>query len=384
MSGQANTESVGRWRPSTREGRRGLLSVFGIPIGESRWVIVARAVGAGVLAFGIGLLGEAAIIRAVHGRRSELEWLSDVIVSIGVAAISYLWLHLRVADARIITLERARVAVDEQLRLAAEIQRNLLPFVPPQTPGFRWAARMVPAGRIGGDFYDLVRHGDSVLVIVADVSGKGIPAALILSSLKTLFRTVAKETDDPAAIARRISGALQDEHGGLPYATAIVGRFDSSPARLTYVNAGHPSGLLLKDGRVASSLASTGPPLGLLSGTVYSNSTLALRPGDVGVLVTDGVTEAFEGGPTRLEDVLASSAAGADADPSPDALCDRLLRAAAQGGGPVGVTGWQDDRTAFVFAVTTLPSTSRAAPDPGPGGSFVEEGNRRVRGLSGG
>ena len=136
-----------------------------------------------------------------------------------------------------------------------------------------------PRGRIGGDFYDFFQPtAGTVLAILGDVSGKGIPAALILSSLKTLFRTIARETVDPAAIAERISAALHEEHAGLPYATAIVARFETAPGRLAYVNAGHPAGYLLRDGTVTAALESGGRPLGLLPGATLCDGRPRAEP----------------------------------------------------------------------------------------------------------
>jgi phosphoserine phosphatase RsbU/P len=312
--------------------------------------VLATAAGAAVFAFGTA--AESLIIRAVHGNRGELEWLSDAVVSMAVAGIAYLWLHLRGSRIRVLALEQEQIAVNEQLRLAAEIQRGLLPDVPEATPGFRWAARMIPASHIGGDIYDFFQPTDgTVLAIVADVSGKGIPAALILSSLKTLFRTMAHGTVDPAAIAERMSAALYEEYAGLPYATAIVARFERAPGRLAYVNAGHPAGYLLRKGTVTAALESGGQPLGLLPAATYATANVELRPGDIGVLVTDGMTEALETGPMTLGQVLGASAGRYAAGRSPSEVCDDLLRAAAAGPGPAGVRDWQDDRTVFVFAV---------------------------------
>jgi serine phosphatase RsbU (regulator of sigma subunit) len=187
------------------------------------------------------------------------------------------------------------------------------------------------------------------------VSGKGIPAALILSSLKALFRTMAHDTADPAAIAERMSAALYEEYAGLPYATAIVARFERAPGRLAYVNAGHPAGYLLRKGTVTPALESGGQPLGLLPAATYATANVELHPGDIGVLVTDGMTEALEAGPTTLAQVLEASAERLAAGRSPGQVCDDLLRAAAAGPGPAGVPDWQDDRTVFVFAVEPVP-----------------------------
>jgi len=323
---------------------------------QAVWKPAVLATAAGAAVFVFGTAAESVIIRAVHGNRSELEWLSDAVVSMAVAGITYLWLHLRGSRTRVLALEQEQLAINEQLRLAAEIQRGLLPDVPEATPGFRWAARMIPASRIGGDIYDFFQPADgTVLAMVADVSGKGIPAALILSSLKTLFRSMAHETVDPAAIAERISAALYEEYAGLPYATAIVAHFEKTPGRLAYVNAGHPAGYLLRNGTVTPALESGGQPLGLLPAATYATALVELRPGDIGVLVTDGMTEALEAGPTTLGQVLGASAERLAAGRSPGEICDDLLRAAAAGPGPVGVPDWQDDRTVFVFAVEWAP-----------------------------
>src|SRR5262245_18763895 len=114
--------------------------------------LIAAAVG--LVAFLAGTAVETGIIAALQGNRSELEWLSDVVVSIGVVAIIYLWLHLKASRKELLALEREQIAVDEQLRLAAKIQSDLLPPVPRNPPGYAWGARMASAGRIGGDLYD--------------------------------------------------------------------------------------------------------------------------------------------------------------------------------------------------------------------------------------
>jgi len=312
----------------------------------------AGAAMAGLLALAVGILAESLIIHAVGGNRQRLEWLSDAVISTFVAGVTYLWLRLKALRTRVAALEREQIVLDEQLRLAAEIQRNLLPVVPQTTNGFRWAARMIPAGRIGGDFYDFIRVADGTIVaFVCDVSGKGIPAALILSSLKTLFRAVVRETPDPALIAERLAEALYGEHMGLPYATAIVARFDEAARSLTYVNAGHPAGYLLRNGAISVELESGGQPLGLLPGATYAAARISLMPGDVGVFVTDGITEALDGGRTASGPGLVHSLQDLGAGAAPDELCDRLLSLTMGSGDPSGSMDWQDDRTVFAFAV---------------------------------
>ena len=333
----------------------------------SVWRPAAIALGAGLAAFVVGRVAEDAIVRAVRGNRLELEWLSDALISLAVVGIAYLWLHLRASRLRLRALEQEQIVIDAQLRLAAQIQRNLLPEVPGDTPGYRWAAQMIPAGVIGGDFYDFAQTPTGVVVaMLGDVSGKGIPAALILSSLKTLFRSTVRETTDPAVIAERISTALHEEHGGVPYATGIIGRFETAPARLTYVNAGHPTGYLLRDGTATAALESGGPPLGLFPEMRYAAASLVLRPGDIGVMVTDGVTEALDAGLTTLSGILSALQRESTVASSPAEICGWLLGVAAEGRGPAGVPDWQDDRSAFVFRVESAPRERTYAPNSIP------------------
>lgn len=309
---------------------------------------VALAFLAGAAAFVLSTSLESRILWFARVEPGRFEWISDLILSMAVVCVTYLWLHLRASRLVLATLERQQIALDNELRLAADIQRGLLPELPAATPGFEWAARMEAARTVGGDFYDFVPQPDgSVLVILGDVSGKGIPAALIQASLKTLFRAVVRESAAPVAIAERVAEMLYAQNGGAMYATAIVARFDPRPARLEFVSAGHPAGVLVTEGRVRE-LTAGGPPLGLLPGARFDSEAVSLAEGELGVFATDGITEALEGLSRRLADPLRESAAGE----TPRALVERLFALAATSPGPVGVVDWQDDRTALAFRAT--------------------------------
>ncbi|HEX7485234.1 MAG TPA: PP2C family protein-serine/threonine phosphatase [Vicinamibacterales bacterium] len=273
-----------------------------------------------------------------------------MVASVAVTTLTYFWLSLRATRAQLLDADRARIVQDEQFRMAAEIQRTLLPDIPAATQGYRWAARMEAAHQIGGDFYDFVTTTEgAVLLILGDVSGKGVPAAMMQSSLSTLFRVHASMTADPDTIASRMSEALLNQTGGHPYATAILARVDRCPQRITYVNAGHPPGLVWRGADVLK-LDAGGPPLGLLPHPTYVRESLDLVPGDVGVLVTDGVTEALEGIPLLLSQALRNGHLPQSATPKED--CDYLLRLAASAPGPPGAGTWSDDRTVFAFRVS--------------------------------
>ena len=210
--------------------------------------------GAGVIAvlsalvvYFVGTSSELLAIRLLQPTEIELTWISDAILTAAFGLAIFLWLHLKWTRLTLSRLERERLVIDTQLALAADIQRGLLPRVPPAEDGVRWAARLEQAGRIGGDLYDFVRCGPhSWLVLIADVSGKGIPAALVLASIRTMFRMTAEATGDPGELVERISRMLYENNRGIPYLTCITARIDVGTREIPYVNAGHPSGLVLE------------------------------------------------------------------------------------------------------------------------------------------
>ncbi len=307
------------------------------------------ASGVALAFYAVAGLSEAGLVRILQPTTTELDWISDAVLSIALGVAVYLWLHLRDTRRALTAHERARLVFQTQLSLAEAMQRRLLPSVPQRVDGLDWAAVLRPAGRIGGDFFDFLEPAaDSRMVLVADVSGKGISASMALSLLRSTFRQVARDTRSPAELASRMSTAFYDEWHGWPYVTGIVARLDSRERRLTYANAGHPPGLLVRAG-AERALGQGGPPLGLLPDARYAEESLALENGDVCAFVTDGITEAFDEGapPWRT---IARDAAGLQ-PLSAEAVCDRILTRAQEHHGPDGVDDWTDDRTVVVLVV---------------------------------
>lgn len=292
---------------------------------------------------------EAAFIRTLHPSELELTWISDVVLSTAFGVAVYLWRYLRATRLELTERERAELVIETQLSMAASMQRRLLPAVPSTARGFEWAAALVPAGKIGGDLYDFVERSPGVwFILVADVSGKGVPAAMALGVLRSAFRTHAREQSDPAPLVARLSTELYEEWAGSPYVTAIVARIDTHTRQLTYSNAGHPPGLIL--GRAGPRrLGHGGPPLGLFHDATFQEETVDLKAGDTCLFVTDGVTEALEDG-TRTPTAVLAAAAGADSG-SAAGICNTVLTQAVRSHGPIGVEGWSDDRTVLVVAV---------------------------------
>jgi serine phosphatase RsbU (regulator of sigma subunit) len=211
--------------------------------------------------------------------------------------------------------ELARAKLEGELTLAARIQGDLFPAVLPLVDGYELAARNRPARQCGGDYYDVLRLSrreldGGMLLCVADVSGKGLPAALVMSNMQATLRALIGRTSSLAELAGQASELLFAATPPEKYVTAALVELAPASGALTFVGAGHLDNLVLRASGEAEALLSTGTPLGLFStGAPYDQSTHQLDPGDALVLFSDGVTEAQnsdgdEFGEARLFEVL--------------------------------------------------------------------------------
>jgi sigma-B regulation protein RsbU (phosphoserine phosphatase) len=309
---------------------------------------VVASIGAAVATYLGARAADAFVLRVVRPPRGELLVISDLILATAFGAALYLWLNLRATRTRLTGLERSQIVLDTQLSVAAQIQRQLLPRFPIESNGIRWAGRLEPAHRIGGDFYDFISGDAEALFVVGDVSGKGIPAALLQASAHSLIRTLARETVDPADLLTRLSREIYAENAGASYLTCVVVRVDEATRTLTYANAGHPAGLLV--GPFGQRLLSRGgQPAGLFAETAYETEVVSLAPGDLGVLVTDGITEAIDEYGAGAADALSRTICGIPEPRTPERVCDALMDMAQHSPGPRGVADWQDDKTVLAF-----------------------------------
>ena len=312
------------------------------------WNSVA-SIAASFVTYRCARLADALVVRVVHPPRGEVLFVSDLILASAFGIAIYLWLSLRATRTRLTDLERAHIVLDTQLSLAADIQRHLLPPAQVESNGVRWAGRLEPAHRIGGDFYDFIPSDTDGLFVVADVSGKGIPAALLQASAHSLFRTLARETIDPAELLTRVSKEIYAENTGVSYVTCLLARVNTATRTVLYANAGHPAGLMVgSSGRRL--LSRGGPPAGLFADTTYESEVLPIEPGDLGVIVSDGITEAIEEEGTPAVDILNRTICDISGRRTPERVCDVLMKAAQRSAGPRGVANWQDDKTVLAFA----------------------------------
>jgi serine phosphatase RsbU (regulator of sigma subunit) len=316
-----------------------------VPVHLTRRALV-ESVAAAVCAYVLAAIAETAVIRWVQPTEWELAWVSDLILAIALGVAVYLWRHLLATRHALAQRERAEIVLQTQLSLAAEIQRRLLPPLPPATNGCEWAAALKPAGKIGGDFYDLVETAPGTwVVLIADVSGKGVPAAMALGSLRSTFRALAAQRFSPAQILTHLSAVFHQDWEGKPYVTGIVAAFDLPTHTLVYSNAGHPPGILTGPTGTRH-LARGGPPAGLFADATYTEELVDVHAGDTCVLVSDGVTEALDD--SALEDIVRPSSGRSGTAVE---LCERFMARALAGRGPSDDPDWDDDRTVVVVSV---------------------------------
>lgn len=184
------------------------------------------------------------------------------------------------------------VRVQRQLRLAADVQRRMLPAHPPNVPPFEIAARYVPSFELGGDFYDFIPLDGHLGVAVGDVVGKGIAASLLMASVRAFIRAYSQDVYDIDEIVARVNVQLTLDTLDNEFATLFYGVLDPSTLRLTYCSAGHEPSLLLRDGQL-SALTTGGMIVGIDPLQEYEKGIVQLKKNDLLLIYSDGLTDAF-------------------------------------------------------------------------------------------
>jgi serine phosphatase RsbU (regulator of sigma subunit)/HAMP domain-containing protein len=216
--------------------------------------------------------------------RDDLKLLT-VLASQVAMAIENAKLHER-------TLEQNRIT--RELEISNHIQMNMLPTVFPTVENIDIAASSTPAKKVGGDYYDIIKLSDSLTALaIGDVSGKGMPAALLMVEIRTIIQARAQDTIDSREVIKKVNQIITlDAEPGM-YATLFYGIYDSEKGRLLYTNAGHNYPLLFKkNSQGYESLETTGMFVGMFDNPPYREAEVELTTGDLIVFYTDGVTEA--------------------------------------------------------------------------------------------
>jgi phosphoserine phosphatase RsbU/P len=214
----------------------------------------------------------------------------DVELLVSIASVA----ALRIRNMALAEEAAERQRFEEELALARRIQVTALPLHMPEIPGYELHAGNLPSRRVSGDYYEVLtrRDGRECVLMIADISGKGLAAALLAATLEALSASPIHAGLPPEEICGELARLLYARTPPEKYATAFFAVLEPAAGTLRYVNAGHNPGLLLRRSGEVEQLGATGPPLGLLQSAHYDAAEVTLEGDDLLLLYTDGITEA--------------------------------------------------------------------------------------------
>jgi serine phosphatase RsbU (regulator of sigma subunit) len=233
--------------------------------------------------------------------------------------------------------EASKLLLESELQVARSVQQHLFPRAVPVLRGATVSGRTLEARTIGGDLYDFSELGPGrISILCADVSGKGIPAALMMANLQAITRArigdrMSSPAVSPAHLVETLNQQLAGRFGDNRYVALFWGEYDGQTGVLNYVNAGQPSPILIRSTGAMDRLPSGGFPVGMFADAQYTSDAVNMRPGDRLVIFSDGLTDALnaageEFGDERLIECCESIAEGTDAN----GVADRVLRDMAE------------------------------------------------------
>ena len=206
---------------------------------------------------------------------------------------------------------QARERIEQEMRVARLIQQTLLPRALPELPGWHLATDYRPARAVGGDFYDFLELADGRLgIIIADVTSKGVPAALVMATTRSVLRATALQFPSPGQVLGRANELLCPDMPPNMFVTCFYALLDPDTGRLSFANAGHPLPYLRREGGVEE-LRATGMPLGLMPDACYQERDITIGSGESILFYSDGLVEAHDGrhemlGLTQLRQLVAA------------------------------------------------------------------------------
>ncbi len=249
-------------------------------------------------------------------------------------------------NARLLESEKALQHMQEDLRVAARIQQNLLPQAPPDVPEYEITGRTIPAQIVGGDYFDYFRAGEGSLALaLGDVSGKGLPASLLMANVQATLRGQALWTSSAAQCVARANRQLYCSTSSDRFVTLFFAFLDTREHRITYCNAGQEPPILMSADGSHRRLDAGGPLLGVMENFEYEEDTLALHADDILLAYSDGFSEATDSngvmlGEKGILDVLRTHGRGGLSH-----LVAAMMRTAAEYS---GTAPQSDDRTLLV------------------------------------
>lgn len=216
----------------------------------------------------------------------DAEALSLLTVFANIAAI-------RIEHARLVEVEQMERIMEHDMEQAADIQRGLFPQAPPVLPGLELSGRSLPCRSVGGDYFDYVPMADGrLLLVVADVSGKGLAASLLMSSLQARVHALCELQTDVAKLVSRLNHSIKANTPDNKFITGFFAAIDHTTGEMEYSNAGHNAPVIVRQSGSVELLTAGGPVLGILPNITYAGGRTRMEAGDLLVMYSDGVSEA--------------------------------------------------------------------------------------------
>ena len=280
--------------------------------------------------------------KEIFGGIRQVGFLVTLLQVLGIAMIIVILFSAAKDQKKFKELNERKERMENELRIARAIQMSMIPKIFPPFPERKdldMSATIVPAKEVGGDLYDFYIRDEKLIFCIGDVSGKGIPASLVMAVTRSLFRTVSAHEDNPAAIVRIMNDSMAEVNESNMFVTFFIGILDLASGHLRYCNAGHNAPLILTDAKhylpVESNL-----PLGVLAGFEFKEQEAVMAYDDAIFLYTDGLTEAENAthelfGEDRMDAVLSTRR-------SSDAHMEAIKKAVAEF---VGEAPQSDDLT---------------------------------------
>ena len=280
------------------------------------------------------------------GRNHVLRNLETLMAFIAVVIVVNRLMSQRARLAELV--RRQRDELRREIELAAQVQQRLLPANSPAIDGFDIAGKMIAARTVGGDYFDYIElpNGDWGLG-VADVSGKGLAAALLMSCVETALRIDAQSGSRANQIVHDLNRVLAGMTYADRYVTLFYGKLKPADRLLEYSNAGHPPPLLMRrDGAEVEWLGTGGTPAGLFAEAHYESGTVQLQPGDTIVFYTDGITEATNGSGQEFSAEFLAALVRENAESGARDLVEVIIKSVREF---CGSSNFEDDLTVVVL-----------------------------------
>jgi phosphoserine phosphatase RsbU/P len=285
---------------------------------------------------------QGALILRAHGRNAYTAGDGEALAQFALAGSG----RIENAILRQKMMRFAESEVERDMVMAQQIMARLIPRQAPQVPGFDLASTYIPAKVVGGDLLDYVQLADEHFgVLVADAAGNGVPAALLMTGFRALFRGLIKNDFTIRSVFRKANNQLLDSTAEHQFVSAFYAGVDTSTRRLIYVNGGHVPPLLLRVGQPVRRLEVGGPVLGILPGASYHEDSVVLQPRDIVVCFSDGLSEAENAAGEVFDTQKIQSVVEANRNRSAREICDCLQQEASRFAG----SSLRDDLTICVL-----------------------------------